>query len=105
MGAFGLVGGSLITGIAQLVEHWSPKPGVGSSSLSSRANHKKEMKLINDIKESYDELVYKVSWPTQKQLVNSSVLVLIASIIIAVFIWVIDKIFELLMELIYSISF
>ena len=29
------------TGIAQLVEHWSPKPGVGSSSLSSRANTKK----------------------------------------------------------------
>ncbi len=25
------------TGIAQSVEHWSPKPGVGSSSLSSRA--------------------------------------------------------------------
>ena len=25
------------TGLAQLVEHWSPKPGVGSSSLSSRA--------------------------------------------------------------------
>ncbi len=27
----------LKTGVAQLVEHWSPKPGVGSSSLSSRA--------------------------------------------------------------------
>ena len=66
---------------------------------------RQEMKLINDIKESYNELVYKVSWPTQKQLVNSSVLVLIASIIIAVFIWVVDKIFNLLMELIYSISF
>ena len=26
------------TGVAQLVEHWSPKPGVGSSSLSTRAN-------------------------------------------------------------------
>ena len=26
------------TGVAQLVEHWSPKPGVGSSSLSSRAD-------------------------------------------------------------------
>ena len=63
------------------------------------------MKLFKDIKESYDELVYKVSWPTQKQLVNSSVLVLIASIIIAVFIWVVDKVFNLLMELIYSISF
>ncbi|MDE6532004.1 MAG: preprotein translocase subunit SecE [Muribaculaceae bacterium] len=63
------------------------------------------MKLMNDIKESYNELVYKVSWPTQKQLINSSVLVLIASIIIAVFIWVVDKIFNLLMELVYSISF
>ena len=29
--------GTYFTGIAQLVEHWSPKPGVGSSSLSSRA--------------------------------------------------------------------
>ncbi len=29
---------SIETGVAQLVEHWSPKPGVGSSSLSSRAN-------------------------------------------------------------------
>ena len=63
------------------------------------------MKLIKDIKESYNELVYKVSWPTQKQLVNSSVLVLIASIIISVIIWAIDKVFELLMQLIYSISF
>lgn len=62
------------------------------------------MKLIQDIKESYNELVYKVSWPTQKQLINSSVLVLIASIILAVFIWAIDKIFELLMEVVYSIG-
>ena len=28
---------TLYTGLAQLVEHWSPKPGVGSSSLSTRA--------------------------------------------------------------------
>ena len=63
------------------------------------------MKLFKVIKESYDELVYKVSWPTQKQLVNSAVLVLIASIILAVFIWIVDKIFNSLMELIYSINF
>ena len=61
------------------------------------------MKLFKDIKESYNELVYKVSWPTQKALVNSSVLVLVASIVLAVFIWAVDKIFNLLMELIYSI--
>ena len=63
------------------------------------------MKLFKDIKESYDELVYKVYWPTSKQLVNSSVLVLVASIILAVFIWVFDKIFDELMQLIYSVSF
>lgn len=63
------------------------------------------MNLTKDLKESYDELVHKVSWPTQKNLVNSAVLVLIASIIIAVFIWAVDKIFSLLMETIYSFSF
>ncbi len=63
------------------------------------------MKLFKDIKESYNELVYKVSWPTQKQLINSSVLVLIASIILAVFIWAVDKVFNLFMELVYSINF
>lgn len=63
------------------------------------------MKLIKDIKESYNELVYKVSWPSQKALVNSSVLVLVASVILAVFVWAVDEIFSLLMELIYSINF
>ncbi len=72
--------------------------------MSPGCNTKKNMKLINDIEESYNELVYKVSWPTQKQLINSSVLVLIASIILAVFIWAVDKIFELLMEVVYGIA-
>lgn len=63
------------------------------------------MKLLSAIKASYDELVYKVSWPTQKQLVSSAVLVLIASIIIAVFIWIVDQIFNSLMEFIYGLSF
>lgn len=63
------------------------------------------MKLLRDIKESYNELVYKVSWPTQRQVVNSAVLVLIASVIIAAFIWVVDIIFNRLMELIYGLSF
>ena len=62
------------------------------------------MKLIKDIQESYNELRYKVSWPTQKQLINSAVLVLIASIVLAAVIWVIDYIFDNLMQLIYSIG-
>ena len=63
-----------------------------------------KMKLIKDIQESYTELRYKVSWPTQKQLINSAVLVLIASIVIAFVIMIIDYIFEHLMQLVYSIG-
>ncbi|MBO5445771.1 MAG: preprotein translocase subunit SecE [Muribaculaceae bacterium] len=63
------------------------------------------MNLVKDIKESYDELVHKVSWPTQKNLINSSVLVLIASIVMALLIWAIDQVFNILMETIYSFSF
>ena len=65
----------------------------------------KKMKILKDIEDSYNELVYKVSWPTQKNLINSSVLVLVASIILSVFIWAVDQIFSMLMELIYSINF
>ena len=35
------------TGIAQLVEHRSPKPSVGSSSLSSRAKGKVDVHLVH----------------------------------------------------------
>ncbi len=43
------------TGVAQLVEHRSPKPGVGSSSLSSRAKEKPQviddfLRLFSSIK-------------------------------------------------------
>ena len=49
------------TGVAQLVEHWSPKPGVGSSSLSSRAKAA-EMQLFFRIPASC-EVFYSVLQP------------------------------------------
>jgi preprotein translocase subunit SecE len=45
------------------------------------------------IKESYDELVHKVTWPTWKELQNSALLVLVASLIFAFVIFFIDFIF------------
>ena len=98
MGRFG----GANTGVAQLVEHWSPKPGVGSSSLSARANYIYNMKIINYIKESYTELVHKVSWPSRSELTNSAIVVLIASIIIALIVWLMDSSFEAIMTFIYE---
>lgn len=89
------------TGVAQLVEHRSPKPGVGSSSLSSRANTLKMNKIIANLKETYDELVHKVSWPTRSELTSSAVAVLYASLLIAVVVFAMDFCFQQVMEFIY----
>jgi len=60
------------------------------------------MKVVNYIKESYNELVQKVSWPTRTELVNSTVVVLIASIIIALIVWLMDVSFESIMTFVYE---
>ena len=86
------------TGVAQLVEHRSPKPGVGSSSLSSRANIFEMKKIVAYLKETYDELVHKVSWPTYSELANSAVVVLYASLLIALVVWGMDVCFQNFME-------
>jgi preprotein translocase subunit SecE len=61
------------------------------------------MKFVNYIKESYNELKNKVSWPTSKELTNSAVIVLIASVIMSLVIGVVDLGFEKMMQFIYSI--
>ena len=81
-----------------MVEHRSPKPGVGSSSLSSRANILEMKKIVNYLKETYDELVHKVSWPTRSELSSSAVVVLYASLLIALVVFLMDSVFQFIME-------
>ena len=61
------------------------------------------MKFVEYVKESYNELVYKVSWPTRKELAQSAVIVLIASIILALIVWLMDWCFENIMTFIYGL--
>lgn len=49
----------------------------------------------------YEELAYKVSWPTRKELTGSAVLVLTASLIIALIVFAMDLTFEQMMSLVY----
>ena len=62
----------------------------------------KKLKLLTNIEESYEELRYKTSWPSKKQLVKSAVIVLIASVLIALIIFVMDQVVDNLMHLVYS---
>lgn len=52
------------------------------------------MKIVNYFKETYDELVNKVSWPSAKELQNSVVVVSIASLIIALVVFLMDALFS-----------
>jgi preprotein translocase subunit SecE len=61
------------------------------------------MKVLTYIKDSYDELVNKVSWPSSKELSNSAVVVLVASLLIALVIFGMDKAIEELMKFIYNL--
>ena len=53
------------------------------------------------VKESYNELVNKVTWPDMASLQSSTVLVIIASMIIAMVIFVMDLISKQSLDLIY----
>ena len=47
--------------------------------------------IVQFIKECYEEMTQKVTWPTWGDLQNSAVLVLVASLIIGVIVFLMDK--------------
>ena len=59
-------------------------------------------KLITFAKESIDEMKNKVTWPNYKSLQRSSILVLVASLIFALLIGVIDLAFKNSLEWFYQ---
>ncbi|GET27885.1 preprotein translocase subunit SecE [Prolixibacter sp. SD074] len=63
------------------------------------------MKIQSYFAEAYTELVHKVTWPTWKELQNSAVVVMVASLIIALLIFLIDISFENLMKFVYSLFY
>ncbi len=52
--------------------------------------------------ESYNELINKVTWPSWASLQSSTILVLVASLIIALVIFVMDLISKQALDLIYQ---
>ena len=57
--------------------------------------------MFKYFKESYNELVQKVSWPSFPQLQNSTMVVMVASAIFAVVVLLMDISFENVMAAIY----
>ena len=70
---------------------------------SSRAKKRNDImkKIVNYCKACYEELVYKTTWPTRKQLTHSAMVVLSASLVIAVVVFCMDSLFKFVMSSIY----
>jgi len=63
------------------------------------------MNIKGYFQESFTELVHKVTWPTWGELQNSAVLVMVASLIVALLVAGMDFIFSRAMQFIYSLLY
>lgn len=60
-------------------------------------------KVVNYIKESYDELMHKVSWPTWAELQSSAIVVSVATLIIAMLVFAMDEVFRVVLQQFYKL--
>jgi preprotein translocase subunit SecE len=60
-------------------------------------------KITLYIKESYDELINKVSWPEWANLQSSTVVVIVASLLIALIIFVMDLLSKQITGFLYGL--
>ncbi|MFT3701018.1 MAG: preprotein translocase subunit SecE [Agriterribacter sp.] len=60
-------------------------------------------KISAYIKDSYRELLEKVSWPTWRELQQSTMIVLVATLLITALVWVMDLASNSILKFIYSL--
>ena len=58
-------------------------------------------KFVNYCKACYEELAHKTTWPTRRELTHSAVVVLSASLIIALIVFGMDSVFRWVMSVVY----
>ena len=63
----------------------------------------KMRRFINFCKESFEELTKKTTWPNWAKLQSSALLVILATVILAAILWVVDFAFQSLMTGIYTL--
>ena len=70
--------------------------------VSSRANSIIMFKKFgNYCKVCYDELAHKTTWPTRGELTHNAMVVLSASLIIALVVFAMDSVFSFVMSVVY----
>lgn len=62
-------------------------------------------KIVNYCKACYDELAHKTTWPTRAELTHSAMVVLSASLVIALVVFAMDSILGLSWALFIQVNF
>ena len=87
-----------------MVERRSPKPEAEGSSPSAPANIKKIMKnpikFLQDVKQE----AFKVSWPTGKEVIQGSLMVVAMAIVAALFFLLLDQVLQFFLELVLKVN-
>ncbi len=70
---------------------------------SNPCKNKSDMlkRFVDYCKTCYEELAHKTTWPTMAQLTHSAMVVLSASLVIALIVFAMDFVFENLMKVVY----
>ena len=83
-----------------MVERRSPKPEVGGSIPSAPARifkiMKNPLKFIQDVKQE----AFKVTWPTGKEVIQGSLMVVAMAIVAALFFLLLDQVLQFFLELV-----
>ena len=86
-----------------MVERRSPKPEVGGSIPSAPAIiriMKNPFKFIQDVKQE----AFKVTWPTGKEVVQGSLMVVAMAIVAALFFLLLDQVLQFFLELVLKVN-
>ena len=87
-----------------MVERRSPKPEAEGSSPSAPANNwkimKNPLKFIQEVKQE----AFKVTWPTGKETLQGTLMVVAMAIVASLFFLLLDQVFKLFLEMVLKVS-
>ena len=88
-----------------MVERRSPKPEVGGSIPSAPAKLRNG-KMFNPLKfvQSVKQEAFKVTWPTGKETLQGTLMVVAMAIVASIFFLLLDQVLKFLLEILLSVS-
>ena len=89
-----------------MVERRSPKPEVGGSIPSAPAKLRKYKYMKNPLKfiQEVKQEAFKVTWPTGKETLQGSLMVVAMAIVASLFFLLLDQFLKFFLELVLKIS-